>query len=288
MQSLRAAGILFVFLVTSLVLMPWQYSAVRFKLKRRKTFPNRFHSFLCRLFGLRLITIGKPIQGRGVLMVVNHTSYFDILILSGVARVAFVAKSEVATWPFFGTLARLQETVFVQRARRSQAIEARDTMRERLLAGDALVLFPEGTSNDGNRVLPFKSALMGAVEVEMGNDTQGRMQHVPVQPVSVAYVGLHGIPMGRENRPLFAWYGDMDLVPHLWEALKTGPIDVVIEFHPPLTVDAAGGRKELAVAAEAIIRRGQARALAGIYQEVPRPNTSAAGAEGAELAEAAA
>ncbi len=288
MQSLRAAGILFVFLVTSLVLMPWQYSAVRFKLKRRKTFPNRFHSFLCRLFGLRLITIGKPIQGRGVLMVVNHTSYFDILILSGVARVAFVAKSEVATWPFFGTLARLQETVFVQRARRSQAIEARDTMRERLLAGDALVLFPEGTSNNGNRVLPFKSALMGAVEVEMGNDTQGRMQHVPVQPVSVAYVGLHGIPMGRENRPLFAWYGDMDLVPHLWEALKTGPIDVVIEFHPPLTVDAAGGRKELAVAAEAIIRRGQARALAGIYQEVPRPNTSAAGAEGAELAEAAA
>jgi lyso-ornithine lipid O-acyltransferase len=288
MQSLRAAGILFVFVLASLVLMPWQYSAVRFKLKRRKTFPNRFHRFLSRLFGLRVLVIGEPVQGRGVLMAINHTSYFDIIILSGIARVAFVAKSEVATWTFFGTLARLQETVFVQRARRSQAIEARDTMRERLLAGDALVLFPEGTSNDGNQVLPFKSALMGAVEVEMGNDAQGRMQHVPVQPVSVAYVGLHGMPMGRENRPLFAWYGDMDLVAHLWEALKTGPIDVVVEFHPPLTIDAVGGRKELAAAAEAIVRRGQARALAGIYQETSRPSPSAAGAAEAELAEAAA
>ncbi len=62
------------------------------------------------------------------------------------------------------------------------------------------------------------------------------------------------MPMGRENRPLFAWYGDMELVPHLWEALKAGPIDVVVEFHPPMSVDTAGGRKALAAAAEAIVR----------------------------------
>ena len=85
-----------------------------------------------------------------------------------------------------------------------------------------------------------------------------------VQPVSTAYVGLHGMPMGRENRPLFAWYGDMELVPHLWEALKTGPIDVVVEFHPPMDVDHVGGRKALAARAEAIVRRGQMRALAGL------------------------
>jgi 1-acyl-sn-glycerol-3-phosphate acyltransferase len=266
MQTLRATLILIVFLAVTFAGIPWQASALRFALKRRKTFPQRYHRFLCRLFGVRLRVIGTPVQGQGVLMVANHTSWLDILIFSAAARVSFVAKAEVATWPLFSTLARLQETVFVERTRRSQTAEARDQIRERLLAGDALVLFPEGTSNDGNRVLPFKSALMGAAEATVAVDSSGRERHVLVQPVSTAYVGLHGMPMGRESRPLYAWYGDMELVPHLWEALKTGPIEVVIEFHPPISVDTLGGRKELAVACEAIVRKGQARALAGSFE----------------------
>jgi 1-acyl-sn-glycerol-3-phosphate acyltransferase len=221
-------------------------------------------------------------------MVGNHTSYFDILVLSGLAQISFVAKSEVAGWPIFGILAKLQQAVFVERARRSQTGEARDQIRERLLAGDALVLFPEGTSNDGNRVLPFKSALMGAVETEIGKDPQGRPLYVPVQPVSLAYVGVHGIPMGRENRPLYAWYGDMELVPHLWEALLSGPMEVVVEFHPPITVDAAGGRKAMAAKVEAIVRRGQARALAGNYEGQTAAAETAVEIEKGELAEAAA
>jgi lyso-ornithine lipid O-acyltransferase len=128
---------------------------------------------------------------------------------------------------------------------------------------------------------------MGAVETEIGKDAQGRPLYVPVQPVSLAYVGLHGLPMGRENRPLFAWYGDMELVPHLWEAVKTGPIDVVVEFHPPITVDAAGGRKALAAQAEAIVRRGQSRALAGNYEARPE-SPALVPTEKAGLAEAAA
>ncbi|HEY1612568.1 MAG TPA: lysophospholipid acyltransferase family protein [Rhizomicrobium sp.] len=287
MQSLRAACILFAFLLVTGLLMPWQESAVRLGLARRKSFPHRYHRFLCRLFGIRVTVVGSPVQGRGVLMAANHTSYFDILALSSAARVSFVAKSEVAKWPLFGTLARLQETVFVERARRAHAADTRDRLRERLASGDALVLFPEGTSNDGNRVLAFKSALMGAVEAEIGVDAQGRPRHVPVQPVSIAYVGLHGIPMGREYRPLFAWYGDMDLVPHLWEAVQTGPFDVVIEFHAPLSVDEAGDRKALAVAVEATVRRGQARALAGLLVEPPTSMPSTESDEPA-LVEAAA
>ncbi len=270
MQTARAIVLLAVFLAVTFVLMPWQASAVRFGLRRRKTFPHRFHKFLCRLFGIRVRKVGTPIQDKGVLMVANHTSYFDILTLSSVARVSFVAKNEVAGWPFFGSLARLQETIFISRERRAKTGEARDQIRERLLAGDALVLFAEGTSDDGNHVLPFKSALMGAAEAIVGRDATGHDVHVPVQPVSISYVGLHGLPMGRENRALFAWYGDMDLVPHLWEALKAGPIDAVIEFHPPLDIDKAGGRKELAQLAEAAVRRGQARALAGLASD-PAP-----------------
>ena len=264
MQALRAAGILFVFLLVTFLLIPWQESALYFRLRRRKTFPNRYHRFLCRLFGIRVTVMGEPVQSHGVLMVANHTSYFDILVFSAAARVSFIAKHEVAGWPLAGTLARLQETVFVERAKRAQTVTVRDVIRRRLVEGDALILFPEGTSDDGNCVLPFKSALLGAAETEIGTDEQGCPRHVPVQPVTISYVGFYGLPMGRDMRPLFAWYGDMDLVPHLWEALKEGPFEAVVEFHEPLSIDSTGGRKALAAVAETIVRRGQARALAGL------------------------
>jgi 1-acyl-sn-glycerol-3-phosphate acyltransferase len=278
MQTLRGIFILAVFALTALIIIPWQSALLRLKMKRAKTLPRSYDRFLTRLFGMRIRVVGAPVQGGGVLMVANHTSYLDILALGGVANVSFIAKSEVEGWFFFGLMAKLHETVFVERAKRSKVGEARDQLRERLLAGDALVLFPEGTSNDGNRVLPFKSALMGAVESQLGTDAGGKTRYVPVQPVSIAYVGFQGMPMGRENRPLFAWYGDMDLIPHLWEGVQAGPIDVVIEFHKPMTVDAVGGRKVLAARAEATIREGQARALAGrTAAPAPAPAPARAG-----------
>ena len=285
MQSLRASVILTTFVVVTLICIPWQKSGVLLGLKRRKSFPQRYHRFLCRLFGIRVRVIGTPIDDRGVLIVANHTSWLDILVFSAAAKVSFVAKSEVQSWPFFSTLARLQETVFVERNRRAQTGDARDHIRDRVLAGDALVLFPEGTSSDGNKVKPFKSALMGAAEAILGTDAAGQPVYVPVQPVSVAYIGLYGMPMGRENRPLFAWYGDMELVPHLWEAVKTGPIEVTIIFHEPMTVADAGGRKKLAAIAEDIVRSGQVRALAGLLDE---PVAAPAPAADEEIAEAAA
>jgi hypothetical protein len=117
----------------------------------------------------------------------------------------------------------------------------------------------------------FKSALLSAAELPLGQDERQREIHPPVQPVSVAYVGLHGLPMGRENRPFFAWYGDMELVPHLWEAFEMGPTDVVVELHKPMTVDEAGGRKQLAAAAEAAVRDGVVRALAGLHSGSAAP-----------------
>jgi 1-acyl-sn-glycerol-3-phosphate acyltransferase len=264
MSALRAGYALAVFLLSALFVIPYQSVALRFKTLGYRNIPKRYQHFLSRIFGIRVTVIGKPVQDRGVLMVANHTSYLDIIALGGIARVSFVAKSEVASWPLFGTFARLQRTVFVERERRTKTAQSRDQIRERLAEGDALVLFPEGTSSDGNRVLPFKSALMGAAEAQVGTDANGKPIHVPVQPVSITYVGLHGIPMGRENRPLYAWYGDMELVDHLWEGLVTGPADLVIQFHTPITVDQVGGRKNLARIVEEQIRQGQALALAGL------------------------
>jgi len=285
MQTLRAGAIITVFLLVTVAGIPYQSLALRFGWKSRKTFPNAYHRFMARLFGVRIKMIGNPLTGEGVLIVANHTSWLDIIVFSALGHVSFVAKAEVASWPFFSTLAKLQETVFVERTRRHATGQARDQIRERLLAGDTLILFPEGTSNDGNAVLNFKSALMGAVEARL-SDGKGGERAVRVQPVSTAYVGLHGIPMGRENRALFAWYGDMELVPHMWEAVKPGPIDAVVEFHPPMDVDQVGGRKALAARTEAIVRRGQAHALAGLSGPTTRDAAPLKSTGRAELAQA--
>jgi 1-acyl-sn-glycerol-3-phosphate acyltransferase len=257
MSRLRAALIIAAFMAVTLVGMPIQWLLLKLRSPAARTFPHRYHRVVASLFGMHIKVVGTPVTGEGVLMVANHTSWADIIIFSAVTPISFVAKSEVASWPFFGTLARLQRTVFVERQRRSATGETRDAIRERLLEGDALILFPEGTSHDGNRVLPFKSALLGAAEAVLAD---GR--HVKVQPVSTAFIGLHGLPMGRENRPLFAWYGDMEMVPHLWEAILAGPLDVVVQFHEPFSLDMMD-RKTLAARAQEIVQTGQADGLAG-------------------------
>ncbi len=257
MPTLRAAAILTIFLLVTLILIPFQWLGVTLGLGYARSFPHRYHRFVAKLFGIHIRSLG-PLPRQSVLLLANHTGWLDIVIFSALAPLSFVAKSEVGTWPFFGTLARLQRTVFVERSRRSQTGESRDAIAARLAKGDILVLFPEGTSSDGNIVLPFKSALLSAAETVLADG-----HHVRVQPVSTAYFGSHGIPMGREGRPFYAWYGAMELVPHLWEALKAGPLDVVVQFHEPLSLDAMD-RKELARKAERVIRQGQAAALAGL------------------------
>lgn len=256
MMRFRALSIMVVFVTVTLVLLPVQWFAIKLSLPLRRTLPHRYHRFVCRLFGVQVSVLGTPATG-GVLMAANHSGWLDIPILSAAWPVSFVAKSEVNRWPFFGTLARMQRSVFVRRER-AQTAANREKIRSRLLDGDALVIFPEGTSTDGNRILPFKSALLSAADAVLNENIP-----VPVQPVSIAYTMLHGIPMGRENRPLFAWYGDMELVPHLWEALKTGPIDVVVEFHPAIRRDAVRDRKALAQYCEAMVRMGLVGALSG-------------------------
>jgi lyso-ornithine lipid O-acyltransferase len=111
-----------------------------------------------------------------------------------------------------------------------------------------LMLFPEGTSHDGEGVLPFRSSFF-AVAGE---------GHIPVVPVSVAYTRVNGLPMTRRRRPLFAWYGDMDLPPHLWAAVQQGPIDLTLRFHDPLP---SGQRKQMARLAQATIGASLAELL---------------------------
>jgi len=253
--------------------MPLQWIVLKTGLRVTKTIPSFYHRSLCKMIGIRVRAYGKPLTSGGLLLA-NHSSWLDIIILSSIFPFTFVAKSEVNSWPLFGFLSRLQGTIFVRRGDKSRTLSDREIIRNRINSGEEIVIFPEGTSSDGNRVLPFKSALLSAAELTL-HDDEGVDAETEVQPVSIAYVANYGIPMGRETRPCYAWYGDMDLLPHLWGAFAAGPLDVVVEFHEPLTNAAIGGRKKLADRAERAVRAGLMRALNGSAEHskifVPAP-----------------
>ncbi len=267
LRTLRGAMILTGVAAYTLPLMPLQALLRRFWRPGAVRLPHHFHRGLCRLLGVRVIVEGEPIRDMPCLIAANHASWLDIPVLSACAPVSFVSKQEVGTWPFFGTLARLQRTLFVDRDRRSGTGAFRDAMQARLAQGDRLVLFPEGTSGTGNVVLPFKSALMGAADCKVPGRKGQDPTHVLVQPVSVAYTHLHGVPMGRQFRPHYAWYGDMDLPPHLWGVLRNGPVDVIVRFHEPVTIDDFGNRKALTRHCEETVSTGVVNALSGREQD---------------------
>jgi 1-acyl-sn-glycerol-3-phosphate acyltransferase len=261
--TLRVARLALYFAWT-LSLMPVQ--AVGLALRRRWTsrLPVFYHRWCCQILGLRIQVIGTPTATRPVLFTANHISYTDITVLGSIVPGSFIAKAEVGKWPFFGWLAKLQRSVFVDRRVRSAAVH-RDAIGERLAAGEALILFPEGTSGDGNRVLPFKSALFAAAQSEKDRPP------VIVQPISLAYVRLDGMPIRRLYRPFFAWYGTIDLAPHIWSMVGLGTVDVVVQFHPPAFLADCGSRKALAGYCHARVAGGLASALFGRPQPMPEP-----------------
>ena len=189
----------------------------------------------------------------------------DLVALGAAAPVSFIAKHEVAGWPGVSVLAKLQETLFIERAKRGKAGEQAEKIRQRLADGDVMVLFAEGTTSDGNSLLPFKSALFGAVGVRAGNEESASREPVHVQPVAIVYTHHHGIPMGRYGRPLAAWPGDVELGPHVAGVIGAGAIDVSILFGNPIVATDMPDRKALALACETAIRDMASSALRGRF-----------------------
>jgi 1-acyl-sn-glycerol-3-phosphate acyltransferase len=243
------------YLAWTILSMPVQAFGLALRRPWTASFPRFYHRGCCRILGLRVRRIGRPTTSRPVLFAANHVSYLDITVFGSLIAGSFVAKTEVARWPLFGWLARLQRSVFIDRQVRSTARQ-RDSIAGRLAAGDALILFPEGTSGDGNRVLPFKSALFSVAD-------HAAVGPVAVQPVSIAYTRLDGMPIGRDLRPLIAWYGTMTMAPHLWTVVGLGTIEIVVEFHPSTTLADCGSRKALARYCQERVTGGLANALSG-------------------------
>ncbi len=204
--------------------------------------------FVCRtafrFIGVNFVKHGEPMQGPGA-VVANHSSWLDIFALNACKRIYFVSKSEVASWAGIGLLARVTGTVFIQRSRREASAQI-GVFRERLSLGHKLLFFPEGTSTDGRRVLPFKPTLFAAFFDE------ALREMMKIQPVTVRYTA----PAGRDSR-FYGWWGDMDLGPHLLAVLaqrQHGEISVI--YHRPIVVADCTDRKALAGQAELAVRRG--------------------------------
>jgi 1-acyl-sn-glycerol-3-phosphate acyltransferase len=210
----------------------------------KKDFARFYWRIVARIIGLHIRIIGAPAEkpaGRPVIFVSNHSSWLDIPAIGGTLRACFVSKDDVAGWPIVGTVARLGRTVFVSRSRQAIGRE-RTIMHERLTAGDDLILFPEGTSSDGSRVLPFHSSFFAAA---YASDEQRPL----IQPVSVVYDRLASLPVGRASRAVFAWYGDMSLAPHVWRLAQWPGKRVTLLFHVPLDPADFADRKALSQAA---------------------------------------
>lgn len=222
---------------------------------------RNYYRVLRALLRIRVRVDGAPVRDCAVLFVSNHVSWADIVVIGSILPVAFVAKREVRDWPLIGITAQIQRTIFVDRTRRHQAAGAVGEIISRLQGGTPVVLFAEGTSSDGNRVLPFRSALLGTVEHAAAHgDADGG---IVIQPMSISYTALHGIPMGRQHRPLAAWYGDLDFVPHVRDFITRGAVDAVVSYGEPVAVGPGSDRKAVTRQLEEAVRGSMTAALLG-------------------------
>jgi len=207
---------------------------------------SRVTQVVCRL---ALIILGLDLRVQGDVMrepgavVANHSSWLDIFVLNARKRIYFVAKAEVKGWAGIGWLARLTGTVFIKRDRKD-AKKHINTLRDRLALGHRLLFFPEGTSSDNKRVLPFKTTLFAPF---LSDEVRGNAH---IQPVTVVY---HA-PEGKDPR-FYGWWGDMEFGNHALQVLgarKNGSVDIMCS--PPLNMQDWTDRKQLALELEETVR----------------------------------
>lgn len=185
---------------------------------------------LMRLMGVRIATAGRP-PPAGALVVSNHLGYLDIPVLAAVMPMVFVARADLRRWPFWGPMATLGGTIYVDRATRRDVLRVRREMGEAMALGDSVIVFPEATSTGGDTILPFKPALLAdAAETA-----------APVHWLTLSY---RTPADGRAARDRVCWWGDAAFVPHVLGLFALRGVECTMRFgDAPLR---AGDRKALA------------------------------------------
>ena len=230
---------LIIFLLLTLALLPFQFIIVFFIKNYAYIIPYFYHKICLRIFGIKIKTFGKVSINFPILLISNHASYLDIIILGSLFKTSFIAKKEISKWPLLGILAKLQNTIFIDR-RVSSLKNQENKIIKHLNEKKNLVIFPEGTSSDGNRVLPFKSSLFNIFEKNLNSK-------VLVQTITIVYKKINGIPMNRIERKNITWHSNMDLIPNIFNVLKKLSIEVEIIFNDEFLPSKEYDRKKLAL-----------------------------------------
>jgi 1-acyl-sn-glycerol-3-phosphate acyltransferase len=252
----------------TLLLLPAQVIVVAIGSPLARRIPMLYHRGVCRILGLRIKIQGAISQTHPTLFVCNHSSYLDITVLGSLLEASFISRHDVAGWPVIGWLAKLQRCVFVERRLSFTGAQVNEIQR-RIAAGDSLIFFPEGTSNDGIHLRPFKSALFAVAEEKQLDGP------LVVQPLSLAYSRIDGMVMGRWLRPYVAWYGNMTMGPHLWTMMGLGALTAEVEFHAPVTIESFEGRKALTAYCQHEVAAGISAILSGRRPDPPAEASSA-------------
>lgn len=249
---LRVLFFLLVMVPFLLIAIPVQFVITRFGLPYWNILPRVFHRLACVFLGLKVRVIGNPATGRPTLLCSNHISWTDVIVIGAVADVTFVAKTEIGGWPMVGFMASLQRTIFVDRARKADAHRTSREMGQRMADNSAVLLFAEGVSDIGTHVLPFRSALVGAAQHAM---EEAGARDVAIQPLTIAYTRMQGLPISRTERSLIAWIRSKSVLENIREILTGGSKDVTIAFGIPRPLLAGDDRKDVTKAAENDVRR---------------------------------
>ena len=215
-----------------------------------------YFKVVCFMLGIRIkVKRGKLANIKNLLLICNHNSYFDIFALGSLIKTNFISKDDVKNWPIFGIITRLGNTVYISRDKMKAGREVNLIEKEFENRSLPLLVFPEGTSTDGNEVLPFKSSLFAMFENHIGKKLENQ---ITIQPISIAYVYQGKKRMSDEDRHNFAWYlKDQGLVEHLVNAMKHTPFTIEVIFHDPIDISTGfNNRKELALYCHDIVEKG--------------------------------
>ena len=199
--------------------------------------PQLWHIGVCKIIGIKTVTVGKPVKDRQVIYVSNHLSYLDIPATGCFLRASFIAKDDIASWPVIGFLATVQQTAFISRSS-SKAKKVANALDVMVKEGKNLILFPEGTSSNGEDVLPFKSSLFSIAQPK-------GMKPIAIQPFIIELLDVDGTLLTSESRDLYAWYADMDFAPHIWEFMQKSGATVRLTFLDVIEPAPEQDRKEL-------------------------------------------
>jgi len=247
----RTLFFIFVFVPFMLIGIPVQFIITRLGMFS-PFLTMLFHRLGCVFCGLRVKTIGEPLHNRPTLLLSNHISWTDIVAIGSVADVTFVAKTGVRDTFFVGFMASLQRTLFVDYNRRSAAKRTSTEIAQRLAKNGAVLLFAEGHRDLGDHVQPFRSALVGAAQAAM---IEGGAKDVALQPVTIAYTHLQGLPISRNERSGVSGMNARGLKAVIAGILGSGVKDVTIAFGAPIPMSAETDRKAITKLAEDQVRR---------------------------------